>query len=83
MIDVSKLEAIAADLRKRLPPGTEQLQLGLRNNLKLIAEAIIARMDLVTREEFDAQRAVLAHTRERLEKLEAHLRALETDVVPH
>jgi len=36
-------------------------------------------MDLVTREEFDVQTAVLARTREKLESLEARLAELEAD----
>ena len=38
----------------------------------------LARMNLVTREEFEAQTALLARTREKLESLEAQLSALET-----
>jgi BMFP domain-containing protein YqiC len=37
------------------------------------------RMDLVTREEFDLQAAVLERTREKLEALEARIAALEGD----
>ena len=39
--------------------------------------AFFARLDLVTREEFDIQRQVLLRTREKLEKLEAQLAELE------
>ena len=40
---------------------------------------ILSKMDLVTREEFDVQTAVLARTREKLESLEARLAELEAD----
>ena len=77
MIDVSRLEAIAQDLKRRLPEGSEQLQAGMKKNLRLIAETVVNRLDLVSREEFDTQRAVLARTREKLEALEKQLAALE------
>jgi hypothetical protein len=77
MIDVSRLEAIAQDLKRLLPEGSEQLHAGLKKNLRLVAETVVNRLDLVSREEFDTQRAVLARTREKLETLEKKLAALE------
>jgi BMFP domain-containing protein YqiC len=49
----------------------------LEANLKAMATSFFARLDLVTREEFDVQRAVLLRTREKLEQLEARLAQLE------
>jgi len=46
-------------------------------NLKAMLNAFFARLDLVTREEFDVQVAVLRRTREKLEAIEAKLAALE------
>ena len=40
-------------------------------------ESALSRMDLVTREEFDVQTAVLARTREKLETLERRVAELE------
>lgn len=42
-------------------------------------QAVLGRLNLVTREEFDAQAAVLLRTREKLEALEAQLRRLEEE----
>jgi BMFP domain-containing protein YqiC len=42
-----------------------------------MAASFFSRLDLVTREEFDVQRAVLLRTREKLEQLEARLAQLE------
>jgi len=41
-------------------------------------QSTFAKMDLVTREEFDVQTAVLARTREKLEKLEKQIAELES-----
>ncbi len=46
-------------------------------NLKALVAHALSRMDLVTREEFDAQARVLARTVEKLDALEARIAALE------
>tara|TARA_R110000868_G_scaffold353248_1_gene614485 strand:+ start:56 stop:313 length:258 start_codon:yes stop_codon:yes gene_type:complete len=48
--------------------------------LKALLEARLRQMNLVTREEFDAQSAVLARTRAKIEALEAQVRALEANL---
>lgn len=45
--------------------------------LNLALQSVLSRLDLVTREEFDAQAAVLARTRQKLEELEKALSQLE------
>jgi BMFP domain-containing protein YqiC len=49
----------------------------VERNLKAMLTAFFARLDLVTREEFDVQRQVLLRTREKLERLEAQLAEIE------
>ncbi|MBV0933219.1 accessory factor UbiK family protein [Marinobacterium weihaiense] len=56
-------------------PGQQELQ----QQVKTLLQGSFAKLDLVTRDEFDAQQAVLLRTRERLEQLEARLAALESD----
>lgn len=48
-----------------------------QDQLKTLVERTLSRSGLVTREEFDAQSAVLARTREKLETLEANVESLE------
>ncbi|MBT9518491.1 MAG: accessory factor UbiK family protein [Methyloversatilis discipulorum] len=50
----------------------------LEKNAKAMASAMFSRLDLVTREEFDVQREVLARTRAQLEALEARVADLES-----
>lgn len=45
----------------------------IKRSAKVIIQSAFERLDLVSRDEFDAQAAVLAHTRQRLEQLEAQL----------
>lgn len=49
----------------------------LERNLRSLLASLFTRLDLVTREEFDVQSAVLARTREKLTRLEARLAELE------
>lgn len=52
----------------------------VEKNLRALFTASLARLDLVTREEFDVQAKVLARTREKLAALEARVEALERQV---
>lgn len=54
----------------------------IEKNIKAMMGATFARMDLVTREEFDVQQEVLARTREQLTQLETRLQALEAAAAP-
>jgi BMFP domain-containing protein YqiC len=49
----------------------------VEKNFRALMSSALARIDLVTREEFDVQAKVLARTREKLEALEARLEKLE------
>ncbi len=49
----------------------------VEKNIRALMSSFFARMDLVTREEFDVQQAVLARTREKLAQLEQRLAELE------
>jgi BMFP domain-containing protein YqiC len=50
----------------------------LEKNLRAMLASVFSRLDLVTREEFDVQREVLARTRSKLAELEAKLAELES-----
>ena len=52
----------------------------IEKNMRAMLAATFARLDLVTRQEFDVQSEVLARTREKLDQLEARLAGLEKGV---
>ena len=54
----------------------------LEKNLRALLASMFARLDLVTREEFDVQRQVLLRTREKLARLEAQVAQLERTQTP-
>ena len=63
-----------------LPKGFQTLQADVEKNLHSLVQAALSRMNLVTREEFDVQAAVLRRTREKLDRLERQLAELERRV---
>lgn len=77
MIDPRKFDDLARRVQASLPPGLDGVREDVTRNVRAIIAAGIARMELVEREEFDVQSAVLARTREKLEALEARVRQLE------
>lgn len=72
------IDELARRLVDALPGGLKALQADAEQNFRAVLQAGLARLDLVTREEFDVQAAVLKRTREKLEALEARLAALES-----
>ena len=49
-------------------------------NAKALLGSAFGKLDLVTREEFDIQREVLAHARQKLVELEERVAALESEL---
>ncbi|MBT5217930.1 MAG: accessory factor UbiK family protein [Woeseia sp.] len=73
------LENLAKSLVDNIPEGLRSVRGDLEKNFKSILQRGLAKMDLVTREEFSIQEAVLARTREKLEALETRLAEHEAD----
>ena len=78
MIDLNHIDDLARRLSQLVPPGLRASQEELQQTFKSALQAGLAKLDLVTREEFDVQQAVLLRTREKLETLERTVAALET-----
>ncbi len=77
MLDMKAIEQLADRIGSLLPADARVLRDEFRTNVRGLLETVLSRMDLVTREEFDAQRALLERTREKLDRLERELTALE------
>lgn len=76
-MDIPRIDELARQLLERVPPALRAVQQDLESNFRAVLRERLGRLDLVTRDEFDAQARVLERTRARLEALEARLRALE------
>ncbi|MCX7118171.1 MAG: accessory factor UbiK family protein [Legionellales bacterium] len=80
MLDTKNIEDLAKSLFKALPVGLQNVESEIKQTFKDILNATFARMDLVTREEFDVQVKVLARTREKLEALETEMNAKSSSI---
>lgn len=74
MIDQKQLDELGAKIKDVLAGSPAR---DIEKNLRAMLAAAFARLDLVTREEFDVQSEVLARAREKLVRLEARLAELE------
>jgi len=81
MFEKIKLDDLSKRLADAVPSGLSGFGGDLEKNLRAILQSAFENMNLVSREEFDVQRAVLARTREKLEKLEAQVAELEQRIL--
>ncbi|MCW5589408.1 MAG: accessory factor UbiK family protein [Legionellales bacterium] len=77
MFDPKLLDEIAEKLSQVIPPELRNIQRDIQDNFRRILQSYFAKLDLVTREEFDVQTKVLAKTREKLMELEKIVTTLE------
>jgi len=68
---------MAQKLGAALPEGLQAVQRDVEKNFKTILQNSFAKMDLVTREEFDVQMEVLKRSREKLDKMQEKIEQLE------
>lgn len=80
MLKQDKVEEFFQEFSKLLPEDLRHYKNDVEKNLKAALNATFARMDLVTREEFDIQSALLSKTRELLEELELKVKELENGI---
>ncbi len=77
MIDTRFLDEVSRKISSALPDGIKMMQDDLEKNIKAILQSSFEKMNLVSREEFDVQAALLARTRQKLDELEKQIARLE------
>jgi len=77
-MDKSDIEKLVKSLAGAVPEGLNSMRGELEDNFRSVLRDGLAKLDLVTREEFEVQQAVLARSREKLERLEEQLKSLES-----
>lgn len=76
-MDPLRIDEIARALLERVPPALHAVRSDLEANFRALLRERLSKLDLVSRDEFDAQTRVLERTRAQLEALETRLAALE------
>ena len=76
-IDLANIDALARRLSSLVPGSVREGRDELQQNFKSVLQTGLAKLDLVTREEFDVQRAVLLRTRDKLNELQRAVDKLE------
>jgi len=76
-MDPFRIDDLVRRLLESLPPSVRGVQQDLEANFRAVLRATLGKLDLVTRDEFDAQTKVLERTRAKAEALELRLTELE------
>ncbi len=79
MDNKNQFDDLAKKLAEFMPASLQGLQADVESNMRSGLESGLRKMNLVTREEFDIQTAVLLRTREKLEVLEKIVEKLEKE----
>ena len=73
MINLETLDTLANKLCQALPDSLKDVKADMTENFKTILQSAFTHMNLVTREEFDRQTALLEKAHEKLDQLKARL----------
>ncbi len=79
MLDARVFDTMAQQLGKLLPSGADELKADFERNARAVLQSTLAKMDLVTREDFDVQAALLQKTVMRIKELEQRVINLESE----
>jgi BMFP domain-containing protein YqiC len=82
MFDPKAIEDLANRLAETLPSSFSNIKEDMEKNFHGILQTTLAKLDLVTREEFEVQKGVLAKTRAKLEELDKTVAKLEAKNSP-
>ena len=81
MFDSSFIENVVKKLSEAVPPGLQTVKQDLERNFRSVLQSAFAKLDLVTREEFDVQKGVLTKTRAKIDALEKQIAHLEAQLL--
>ena len=81
MFNPGQLDEITERILNSIPSGIKDVQQDVQKNVRAALQGAFTKMDLVSREEFEVQAAVLARTRAKLDGLEKQLAELEQQLL--
>jgi BMFP domain-containing protein YqiC len=76
------LDDLARRLADSVPESLRALGRDMESNFKAVLQAQLSKLDLVTRQDFDVQAAILERTQSKLVALEARLKEIEAKLAP-
>jgi ubiquinone biosynthesis accessory factor UbiK len=81
-MNAESLDELARRLAESVPESVKAFGRDLEGNFKAVLQAQLAKLDLVTRQDFDVQSAILQRTQAKLADLEGRVKELETKLTP-
>jgi len=81
MFDPKILDDLSKRLNESVPAGLREVRADIDKNARAALQSVLAKLDLVTREEFDVQTAVLARSRALLDALAERVAELEKQLL--
>jgi ubiquinone biosynthesis accessory factor UbiK len=81
-INSSGLDELARRIAESVPESVRAFGRDLEGNFKAVLQAQLAKLDLVSRQEFDVQASILERTQAKLTAMEARLKELEAKLGP-
>lgn len=81
-MNTNGLDDLARRLADSVPESLRTFGRDLENNFKAVLQAQLSKLDLVTRQDFDVQSAILERTQGKLAGLEARLKEIEAKLSP-
>lgn len=82
MFEQKTIDDLANRIAGAIPPGLHHFKDDMEKHVHALLQSGLSKLDLVSREEFEVQKAVLAKTRARLEALEQRVAELEKINLP-
>jgi ubiquinone biosynthesis accessory factor UbiK len=82
-MNAGSLDELARRLAESVPESVKTFGRDIEGNFKAVLQAQLAKLDLVTRQEFDVQASILQRTQAKLADLETRVKELEAKLTPN